>query len=148
MYLIKKSQVSDIAKELQKEYQVYGPVVDKETKQTMFVKADDIAEIDLAAPIPAVPPKHTVFPHYERIMAYNYDPQSKKVDINPDFDDKPKALFGLRSCDLTGVICLDRFYLGQEFVDEVYKNHRKKMFIVTNTCNVPFKQCFCVCTDS
>jgi len=78
MYLIKKSQVSDIAKELQKEYQVYGPVVDKETKQTMFVKADDIAEIDLAAPIPAVPPKHTVFPHYERIMAYNYDPQSKK----------------------------------------------------------------------
>ena len=47
MYLIKKSQVSDIAKELQKEYQVYGPVVDKETKQTMFVKADDIAEIDI-----------------------------------------------------------------------------------------------------
>ena len=38
MYLIKKSQVSDIAKELQKEYQVYGPVVEKETKQTMFVK--------------------------------------------------------------------------------------------------------------
>jgi sulfhydrogenase subunit beta (sulfur reductase) len=148
MYLIKKSHVSDIAKELQKEYQVYGPVVDKETKQTMFVKADDIAEIDLAAPIPAVPPKHTVFPNYERIMSYKYDQKAQKVDINPDFDDKPKALFGLRSCDLTGVLCLDRFFLGQEFVDDVFKNHRKKMFIVTNTCNVPFKQCFCVCMDS
>jgi sulfhydrogenase subunit beta (sulfur reductase) len=148
MYLIKKSQVSDIAKELQKEYEVYGPVVDKETKQTMFVKADNIADIDLAAPIPAIPPKHALFPNYERIMSYNYDAQAKKVDIKPDFDDKPKALFGLRSCDLTGVLCLDRFYLGQEFVDDVYKNHRKKMFIVTNTCNVPFKQCFCVCMDS
>ncbi|HOP28197.1 MAG TPA: 4Fe-4S dicluster domain-containing protein, partial [Spirochaetota bacterium] len=29
-----------------------------------------------------------------------------------------------------------------------YKEHRKRMFIVSNTCVVPFKQCFCVCTDS
>jgi sulfhydrogenase subunit beta (sulfur reductase) len=148
MYLIKKSQALDIAKELQKEYQIYGPVVDKETKQTMFVNVDDAAEVDLNAPIPAIPPKHTLFPNYERIMSYKYDRQNKKVDIKPDFENKPKALFGLRSCDLNGVLCMDRFFLGQEFVDDVYKNHRKNMFIVTNTCIAPFKQCFCVCTDS
>jgi sulfhydrogenase subunit beta (sulfur reductase) len=148
MYLIKKSQVLDIAKELQKEYQVYGPVIEKETKQTMYVKADDIGELDLNAPIPAIPAKHVAFPHFERIMSYAYDRKNKKVDIKPDFDDSAKAFFGMRSCDLTGLLCLDRFFLGQEFVDEVYKNHRKKMFIVTNTCNMPFKQCFCVCTDS
>lgn len=148
MYLINKSQVSDIARELQKEYQVYGPVMEKETKQCMFVKVDDIAELDLNAPIPALPPKHTLFPQFERIMSYQYDKKNQKVDIKPDFDVSKKALFGLRSCDLTGVLCMDRFFLGQEFVDDVYKNHRKNMFIVTNTCNVPFKQCFCVCTDS
>ena len=148
MYLINKNQVLDIAKELQKEYQVFGPVVEKETKQTMFVKVDDIAELDLNAPIPAKPPKHTLFPQFERIMSYQYDKKNQKVDIKPDFDSSKKALFGLRSCDLTGVLCMDRFFLGQEFVDDVYKNHRKNMFIVTNTCNVPFKQCFCVCTDS
>ncbi|OHD63948.1 MAG: hypothetical protein A2176_15095 [Spirochaetes bacterium RBG_13_51_14] len=148
MYIINKSQVLDIARELQKEHQVYGPVMEKETRQVMFVAVDDIAELDLSAPIPAVPPKHAVFPHFERIMSYTYDRRNKKVEIKPDYDEKPKALFGLRSCDLTGIQCLDRFYLGQEFVDEVYRNHRKKMFIVTNTCNAPFRQCFCVCTDS
>lgn len=148
MYLINKSQVLDIAKELQKEYQIYGPVMEKETKQSMFVKVDDIAELDLNAPIPALPPKHSLFPQFERIMSYQYDRKNQKVDIKADFDSSKKALFGLRSCDLTGVLCMDRFFLGQEFVDDVYKNHRKNMFIVTNTCNVPFKQCFCVCTDS
>ena len=148
MYIIKKDQVLNIARELQKEYQVYGPVVEKETKQTMFVKADDIGDLDLNAPIPANPAKHAVFPQFERIMHYEYDKKSKKVDITPDMQGGPKALFGLRSCDLSGLLCLDRFLLGQEYVDEVYKSHRKKMFIVANTCNTPFKQCFCVCTDS
>ncbi|MBN2159144.1 MAG: 4Fe-4S dicluster domain-containing protein [Spirochaetes bacterium] len=148
MYLIKKSSVLDIARELQKEYRVYGPVVEKETRQTMFTGVEDAAELDLNAPIPAMPPKHIVFPHFERIMSYTYDRAAKKADIRPDFDDSRKALFGIRSCDLTGIICLDRFFLGQEFVDEVYRNHRKNMFIVANTCTVPFKQCFCVCTDS
>jgi sulfhydrogenase subunit beta (sulfur reductase) len=148
MYLIKKDQVLNIAKELQKEYKVYGPVIEQETKQTMFVKVDEAAELDLGAPIPAVPPKHILFPQYERVMSYQYDKDSKKVDIKPDFADKPKALFGIRSCDLSGTQCLDRFYLGQEFVDEVYRNHRKKTFIVAQTCIVPFKQCMCVCMDS
>lgn len=148
MYLINKSQVLDIAKELQKEYQIYGPVMEKETKQCMFVKVDDVAELDLNAPIPALPPKHSLFPQFERIMSYQYDKKSQKVDIKTDFDSSKKALFGLRSCDLTGVICMDRFFLGQEFVDDVYTFHRKNMFIVTNTCIAPFKQCFCVCTDS
>jgi sulfhydrogenase subunit beta (sulfur reductase) len=147
MYLIKKSNVLDIARELQKEYGLYGTVMEKESKQVMFAQAD-AAEIDLNAPIPAIPPKHILFPHFEKIMHYAYDRQNKKVDIAPDFDDTAKALFGLRSCDLTGIACMDRFFLGQEFVDEVFKNHRKKMFIVANTCNAPFKQCFCACTDS
>ncbi|OHD72388.1 MAG: hypothetical protein A2W19_13655 [Spirochaetes bacterium RBG_16_49_21] len=148
MYIIKEDQVTNIAQELHKEYQVYGPVLEKETRQTMFVKADDAGEIDLELPIPANPAKHVLFPQFERIMSYTYDRKNKKAEIKPDFDDAPKALFGMRSCDLSGMLCLDRFFLGQEFADEVYRNHRKNMFIVTNTCVEPFKQCFCVCTDS
>jgi len=148
MYVIKKSRVSDIAAALEKDYRLFGPVVEPETGQAMFVRVDRPDEIDLHAPIPAIPPKHTVFPQYERIMHYRYDAAAKQVSISPDFDNTPKALVGLRSCDLTGILCLDRFYLGQEFVDEVYRHHRKRMFIVTNTCVAPFTQCFCVCTDS
>ncbi len=148
MYLIKKSDVLNLAKELSKEYQVFGPVIQKETGQTFFDKVEDVSEISLSAPIPSVPPKHAVFPQLETIMKYKYSGESRKAEIETVFDTSSKALFGLRACDLTGLQCLDRFFMGQEFVDEVYVNHRKRMFIVTNTCNVPFKNCFCVCTDS
>lgn len=148
MYLIKKNDVLRLANELGKDYDLYGPVKEEETGQTFFVKAGSPEEIDLEAPIPSLPPKHVVFPQYERIMSYKYDRDTKKVDIQKEYEIRPKALFGLRSCDLAGLICLDRFFIGQEFVDEVYLEHRKKNFIITNTCTEPFKQCFCVCTDS
>ena len=147
MFLIKKSDVLEIAKELGKEYQVLGPVVDTDSGQTFFEKTEPEL-IQLKAPIPSVPPKYTVFPQIETLMRYRYDRESKAVEIRELYEAEPKALFGLRSCDLSGLLCLDRFFLGQEFVDEAYRVHRKKMFIVTNTCVTPFKNCFCVCTDS
>jgi sulfhydrogenase subunit beta (sulfur reductase) len=148
MFLIKKSDVLKIAEELGKEYQLYGPFVEKTSGQTFFDKVGSASEINLGAPIPSAPPKQSVFPQMERILSYKYDSAKKSVEVKPDFTVTPKALFGLRSCDLNGLLCLDRFFLGQEFVDEVYRNHRKGMFIVTNSCTTPFKQCLCVCMDS
>lgn len=148
MYLIEKNKVMTIADELAKEYELFGPLIDKGTGQVFFDRVDSSAEISLTAEIPALPPKATVFPQIETIMKYRYDKDTKDAAIEPVFSEKKKALFGLRPCDLAGMICLDRFFIGQEFVDEVYLEHRKRMFVVTNTCVVPFKQCFCVCTDS
>lgn len=148
MYLIKKSDIGKIAQELSKEYGVYGPYVDKDAGQVMFDRLDDLSRIDLDAPIPAIPPKHVIYPQSECILKYSYDPQAKKAAIERMNSEKPKALFGLRSCDLEGIRVLDRFFLGQEFVDEFYLANRKKVFIVSNTCVKPFAQCFCACTDS
>lgn len=148
MYVINKDHVLKIAEELMKEHRLYGPVVEKESKQVMFARADDAREIDLDAPIPEIPPKHVLFPNFERIMSYRYDRKAKKAEVTAAVDDTAKALFGLRSCDLSGIQCMDRFMLGQDFADEVYRGHRRNMFIVTNTCTAPFSQCFCLCTDS
>ncbi len=148
MYRIKKNDVLKIAEELAKTHTLYGPVREKATGQTFLVKPDSISEIDLTAPQPELPPKHVLFPQLETILKYLYDRKSKKADINLEVPVEPKALFGLRSCDLNGILCLDRFFLGQEFVDDVYLEHRKKTFLVANTCAAPFPDCFCACTDS
>ncbi len=148
MYLIKKSEVGKIAKALAADYQLYGPYVDGVSGQVMFDRVDDPGVIDLSAAIPAIPPKNVVFPQMECVYKYKYDRQKKSVETTMVNSVKPKALFGLRSCDLTGMRVLDRFFMGQEFVDEFYLNNRKRMFIVTNTCVTPFAQCFCACTDS
>ncbi len=148
MYRIKKSDIVNIAQELSKEYGIYGPYVDRDAGQVMFDRLDDLSQIDLDAPIPAIPPKHVIYPQSECILKYSYDPAAKKAAIERINSEKPKALVGLRSCDLEGILVLDRFFLGQEFVDEFYLASRKKVFIVSNTCVKPFAQCFCACTDS
>lgn len=148
MFLVKKNEVLKLAEELRKEYRLFGPVVEKVSGVTFFDSVNDVSEINLSAPIPSAPPKQTVFPQMDRFMKYAYDKAKGAVDITMEAGAEPKALFGIRSCDLTGMLCLDRFFLGQEFVDEVYRGHRRNMFIVANTCVMPFKQCFCVCTDS
>ncbi len=148
MYIIKKNDILNLAKELSKDHTMYGPVVEDSTGQAFFDRVDNIDDIDMAAPIPTLPPKHVLFPHMETIMQYRYDADQKKAEITGVFDESRKALFGLRPCDLEGILCMDRFFLGQEFVDDWYREHRSRMFIVTNTCITPFKQCFCVCTDS
>lgn len=148
MFLIKKGDVLNIAEQLGKDHLLYGPMVEPQTGQAFFDRAGSAAAINLQAPIPSNPPKSVVFPQMDRIMKYTYDRGKKEARMEAGFEAVPKALFGLRSCDLEGMLCLDRFFLGHEFVDEVYRNHRKNMFIVTNTCTAPFPQCFCVCTDS
>jgi formate hydrogenlyase subunit 6/NADH:ubiquinone oxidoreductase subunit I len=148
MFLIPKNDVVKLAQELEKSYAVYGPMVEKESGQVFFDRVDSVADIDLDAEIPTLPPKNVVFPQIEKIVGYSYDRQSKDVKIAMIVEPEAKALFGLRPCDLAGMQCLDRFFMGQEFVDEVYLAHRKKIFIVANTCTAPFAQCFCACTDS
>jgi formate hydrogenlyase subunit 6/NADH:ubiquinone oxidoreductase subunit I len=148
MYIIKKNEVIKIAEELTKTYEVYGPQTDGISGQVFFDKTSDLKSLDLSAPIPSLSPKSLVFSQHERILSYKYKPGDKNADIKKIYIEKPKALFGIRPCDLSGLQCLDRFFLGQEFVDDIFLTHRRSMFIVANTCIAPFKQCFCVCTDS
>ncbi len=148
MYILPRNQVPALTAALAEDYDLYGPVLRSDGGEPMFERAADPAAIRLDAPIPYNPPKHVVFPQAERILSYRYDRESREASIVRDDLVRPKALVGIRACDLTGLLCLDRFYLGQEYVDEVYRDHRKKMFVVANTCVRPFPQCFCVCTDS
>ncbi|MDD8025744.1 MAG: 4Fe-4S dicluster domain-containing protein [Acidobacteriota bacterium] len=148
MYILPKADVPRLLDAIAARYELFGPVVDPISGDTLFDRASAPSAVRLDAPIPVNTPKFSVFPHFERILTYRYDRASKALDIRREDLVRPKALVGVRSCDLTGLLCFDRFFLGQEFVDEVYRDHRRKMLIVANTCVRPFAQCFCVCTDS
>ena len=148
MFIMPKNQSRALAAALAEDYDLYGPILPDDSGEPMFDRAEDPAAIRLDAAISYNPPKLVVFPQAERILSYRYDKDSRTAAIARDDLVRPKALVGIRACDLTGLLCLDRFYLGQEYVDEVYRDHRKKMFIVAVTCVRPFPQCFCVCTDS
>ncbi len=148
MHILPQAELPRMLEAIAARYELFGPVVEPVSGETLFDRAASPSDIRLDAPIPVNTPKFAVFPHLERILSYRYDRGSKDLDIVREDLVRPKALVGVRSCDLTGLQCFDRFFLGQEFVDEVYRDHRRKMLIVANTCVRPFAQCFCVCTDS
>ncbi len=148
MFVLQKNQVEKLLLAIKDSYTLYGPMLHEVSGQVLFDEPENVNDLRIDAPISYNPPKNVVFPQFERILSYQYNKNTKEAKIAMDDLLKPKAIVGIRSCDLTGLLAMDRFFMGQEFVDEVYVEHRKKMFIVANTCTSPFEQCFCVCTDS
>jgi sulfhydrogenase subunit beta (sulfur reductase) len=148
MYLLTTQEINDLARELQSTHAVYGPQVHAQTGQVFFDLLADTDLLDLDAAIPSMPVKEILFPQMERILKYRYDTQAQSVTLEKQYGEQPKVLFGLRPCDLAGIVCLDRFFLGQEFVDDVYLAHRRQSILITNTCTRPWDQCFCVCTHT
>lgn len=148
MYFLTTQDINDLARELQKTHAVYGPQVNAQTGQVFFDLLAESDLPDLEAAIPSMPVKEILFPQMERILKYSYDTQAQSVTLEKQYGEKPKVLFGLRPCDLAGIQCLDRFFLGQEFVDDVYLAHRRQSVLITNTCTRPWDQCFCVCTHT
>ncbi len=148
MYQIDSGELKGLVEYLRVSHRLYGPVSETHTHQVLFRELAAREEPDWKAEIPINPIKQVVFPHIDAFLRYRYERKSREVSIGLSDPSEAKALLGVRSCDLEGLLCLDRFFLGQEFVDEMYRRHRRRLFIVSNTCVRPFSQCFCVCTDS
>lgn len=132
-------------------YEVIGPF-GGHGRDTYFdtVTAENRDQILLHFPNPYYPPKRYVFPHIERLMKFTRS--DGEIQIEPAYEQPKRAIFGIRSCDVAGIYHLDRFYLGREFRDVYYENHRKNLFLVNLVCSDPDQdigqECFCVCTDT
>ena len=107
-------------------------------------------QIQIHLPNPYYPPKRYVFPPIERLL--KVERSNGDLRIEPTYDLQKRAIFGIRSCDVAGIYHLDRFYLGREFPDIYYQNHRKNLFLVNVACTDPDldigEECFCMCTDT
>jgi ferredoxin len=148
MYLASASDLKALAERLLGTHEVWGPQRAPGSQQVFFDRLVDVDRLSWGDSLPAMPPKEIFLPQLERILSYRYDRDRMAVSLTPHFEEKRKALLGLRPCDLAGLQCLDRFLIGQDFVDDVYLAHRKKTLIVVETCATPFPDCFCVCTDT
>jgi ferredoxin len=88
-------------------------------------------------------PKDLFFPQTEAM--YTVSAQGKSVEIQEEpFDNKPTILFGVRSCDMESIDCMDRVFLQKGFEDAYYKNRREKTVIFALSCSTHDDACFCV----
>jgi ferredoxin len=120
-------------------------------RDTAFETVSDanVGEIQLHLPNPYYPPKRYVFPHIQRLMRYS---MSGKACFEVEASAPRRAIFGIRSCDVAGLLMLDRHFLGGEHVDTYYKQVRDRLFLVNVVCTDPEldidEDCFCVCADT
>lgn len=131
-------------------YEVIAPFRDRDRDTCFDTVTDENRDtIQLHVSNPTYPPKRYVFPHIERLLTVTKNGEFK---IQPTYEMPKRALFGIRSCDVAGIYHLDRFYLGRDFRDVYYENHRKNLFLVNFVCTDPERdigdECFCVCTDT
>jgi sulfhydrogenase subunit beta (sulfur reductase) len=98
---------------------------------------ENIHEIELNCPasIPSV--KEFLFPQKEDMFKFS----ESGVDILKN--NTKRLIFGVRSCDISAVSLLDRFF-GEKFIDDYYMSRRKNTIFISIVCNNPDPTCFCL----
>ena len=148
--LIRHSDVLKIVDLLRQDHEVVAPFHGR-GRDTYFdvVTEANRDRIQIHLPNPYYPPKRYVLPHIQRLLKIRTGPDAK---IEAVHDEKKRAIFGIRSCDVAGIFHTDRFYLGNAFKDNYYENYRNNLFLVNVVCtdtNLDIDEdCFCVCSDT
>ncbi len=148
---IDPADVVKIVDLLRRDHEVIAPFCGR-GRDSYFdtVTDDNLDQVQIHIPNPYYPPKRYVLPSIERL--FTVKGAEGDLRIEPSCERTKRAVFGIRSCDLAGIYHLDRFYLGRDFRDVYYENHRKNLFLVNVVCTDVERDiddiCFCVCADT
>lgn len=86
--------------------------------------------------------KNFLFPPRETIQELVRKDGSWQVH-QPEHDEPPLAVIGVRSCDLHAVEVQDRTFLQGPYVDPGYQARREKLFLAAVNCRRAAATCFC-----
>ncbi len=136
---IKADQLHALWSHLSGEGRLFLPV--REGSAVLFKEWAAGDQVALDAPASAVPPKDLFFPREETYMHYRCS--GRGMELTEGEEPGPVTAFGVHPCDLKAIGMLDRVYINQEPVDELYRKRRAKTTVVALACTVPDPFCFC-----
>ncbi|MCK4531610.1 MAG: 4Fe-4S dicluster domain-containing protein [Candidatus Aenigmarchaeota archaeon] len=135
-YVIKKSDFPKFIGSLSKNFKVFAPV--RGEKDFNFKEIKPSKEIDLEGYINTeFPPKKFFIPDGEVLMEYEKGGKVKRKPAKGR-----KILFGVRPCDVHGLIVLDKVMMSEP-VDVFYKNKRDSILVFALNCREAGENCFC-----
>jgi sulfhydrogenase subunit beta (sulfur reductase) len=148
--ILDRSDILKLVDLLRREHEVIAPFYGRGRDTYFGVVTDENREsIQVHLPNPYYPPKRYVLPQIQRLLKVNVD---HELRIEPTYEEKKRAIFGIRSCDVAGIDHLDRFFMGGAFKDIYYEKFRKNLFLVNLVCSDPDldidDDCFCMCADT
>ncbi len=142
-FLIEKQRFLLHLQNLAQKQTVIGPcrMADGEVRFQPIQRAE---EITLDYVNEYEPLKRFFTPAYEQLFSFNCS--NHKPVLNPPKEIAPQILFGIRSCDVQGVLHMDGFFRGA-YVDSGYWQRRNATAIISLACNRPMETCFCICCN-
>lgn len=119
---------------------VVAPVEDDGVLSFRRITAADQAVIDPAGKT-RWSPKEFLFPRSEVLYRYTFTGGSVRLE-DPPLPDERQVLFGVRSCDASGLARLDEIFLGGTR-DRRYAARRENTAVVSAACASADPECFC-----
>ncbi|MCL2339649.1 MAG: 4Fe-4S dicluster domain-containing protein [Actinomycetia bacterium] len=89
-----------------------------------------------------LPPKDLLFPQTQNMYRYGFDADGVPF-IDPIHDADDVVVFGMRSCDVASIVCMDDVFLTKGYEDEFYSPRRERLLMVAMACNKVAESCFC-----
>jgi sulfhydrogenase subunit beta (sulfur reductase) len=86
--------------------------------------------------------KKYLFPPLATLLRSQKTPEGWNFETPPD-DMPPLALLGVRACELAALAIQDRVFIGGDYVDPIYAERRRRLFIVAVNCTQSAATCFC-----
>ncbi len=129
--IINKRDVGTFVANMQNQYEILGPIA-RENK-FVFARINDPTQLRLDYPTTILPPKKAFLPQEETLFQFEMDGSFK---TEPQFDAKPRVLFGAHTCDVHAMKLLDGAF-NKEYRDAHYFNRRDNTLVVSIECMTP-----------
>jgi sulfhydrogenase subunit beta (sulfur reductase) len=138
-FLIEKKQLFPWLEELQKEFQLIGPV--EQERVPAFAKIQSVKDLNLDYGLTMLGPQVHLYHPEERICTIQE--RGGKFDVQTVETAPRQVLFGVHSCDLHAITVLDRAFLKKGILDRNYRLWRENTVVIGLHCSHIYPQCFC-----
>lgn len=134
--LIEKKKFRNLIEAVGKKYKIFAPV--EEDGNAAFKDISKSGDVTFDYTNSRTNPKGLFFPQSE--ILFNF---KKDEVISKPLSEEKFVVFGIRPCDVQGVLMVDKVYLSEDFKDVYYLRRRENGVIVSLACNSPCETCFC-----
>jgi len=119
---------------LKADYDVYVPV--ESGKQRFYKQYGDSADNIVIGQVRAVEPLKSFFLRGREKVACDFKPDAP-ISL------RPKAIVGVKACDLKGFKIQDHVFKDHDYEDPFYINARRNNLIISADCTCTIETCFC-----
>lgn len=145
---IDKKNLAEDLDRLREKYRLFGPV--KGPQHYEFQQLEPGQTPDLEFLNTRLSAKSLIYPQSEELFEYSLDESAEDHHVLKDTpkDYSPKAVIGIRPCDVKGYLLVKRNFDTPDFKDPYWVRNFETTTLVGYACDRPCSSCFCTSAGS